>query len=250
MASNGKILEAAKTLLLAGFLAGCSGGVAGLMDVPPAGPDASSAGADSLVAAPVADAAQTRIDAPAVQTAALAPNDASPDGADGASLAQADVSAATEDAGSLDDASPDSVEASRPSCMVTFTVAEAWIDGVVYTDVALGGDAAALGAWSPAAAVTMTEVASGTWTAGVMLTDGERVEFLFVKRGPNVTSWESWAPSSDRSLVVACSAASGIVEAGAVEGGSADAGPVVGVSYVGNFNVQPADAVGVAPGSP
>jgi hypothetical protein len=134
--------------------------------------------------------------------------------------------------------------------MVTFTVAEAWIDGVVYTDVALGGDAAALGAWNPAAAVTMTQVASGTWTAGVMLTDGEHVDFLFVKRGPNVTSWESWAPNSDRSLVVACSAASGIVDAGAVEGGSADAGPVVGVSYVGNFNVQPPDAVGVAPGSP
>ena len=103
MASNGKILEAAKTLLLAGFLAGCSGGVAGLMDVPPAGPDASSSGADSLVAA-VADASQTRIDAPAVQPAAPGPRDASPDGADGASLAQADVSAATEDAGSLDDA--------------------------------------------------------------------------------------------------------------------------------------------------
>jgi hypothetical protein len=219
------------------------------MDVPPAGPDASSSGADSLVAA-VADASQTRIDAPAVQTAAPGPRDASPDGADGASLAQADVSAATEDAGSLDDASPDSAEASRPSCMVTFTVAEAWIDGVVYTDVALGGDAAALGAWNPAAAVTMTEVASGTWTAGVMLTDAERVEFLFVKRGPNVTSWESWAPNSDRSLVVACAAASGIVEAGAVEGGSADAGPVVGVSYVGNFNVQPPDSVEVAPGSP
>jgi hypothetical protein len=250
MAAKGRILQAAKALILAGFLAGCSGGVAGLMDVAAALPDASGSSADSLAPAVGADASRTVNDAPAVQMAPAAAGDAGSSGADGDSLVSNGVAVALADSGPLDDASPDSAEASRPSCLVTFTVADAWVDGVVYQNVALGGDAAALGAWSAAAAVPMTQVASGTWTVGVMLTDGVEVEFLFVKRGPNVDSWESWTPESDRSLVVACSAASGAVEGGTVEGGSTAGGPVVGVSYAGNFGVQPPDAVGGSPGSP
>jgi hypothetical protein len=250
MAAKGRLLEAAKALMLAGFLAGCSGGVAGLMDAPPAVPDASGSSPNSAPPATGADASRTANDAPAVETGPVAASDAGSSGADGDPVAPNDVAVGVADSGLVDDASPDSGEAARPSCLVTFTVADAWVDGVVYQNVALGGDVAALGAWSPAAAVPMTQVASGTWTVGVMLTDGVEVEFLFVKRGSNVDSWESWTPDSDRSLVVACSAASGTLEGGTVEGGSTAAGPVVGVSYAGNFGVQPPDAVAGSPGSP
>jgi starch binding protein with CBM20 domain len=253
MASIERMLGGTRAVLFAGFLVGCSGGVGGLLAVPPIQADASMPGADSLPA-PVVDASRAGIDAP-LNDAPLAevpselPSAVSVAVADGGPLVEADVEAAVDDGGVFEAEPADSSEASRASCLVTFTVAEAWIDGVVYQDVAVGGDVAVLGAWSPQAAVGMTQVASGTWTAGVMLTDGEEVEFRFVKRGNGVDSWEDWAPNSNRSLVVECAAASGLgsgVDAGVGDAGgtgeAGGAGPVVGVSYAGNFDVQPPDA--------
>jgi hypothetical protein len=253
MASIERMLGGAGAVLFAGFLAGCSGGVGGLLAVPPIQADAAMPGADSL-AAPAVDASRAGNDAPLAEVPSELPSAVSVAVADGGSSVEADVEAAADDGGVFEAAPADSSDASRVSCLVTFTVAEAWIDGVVYQDVAVGGGVAALGAWSPQAAVGMTQVASGTWTAGVMLTDGEEVEFRFVKRGNGVDSWEDWAPNSNRSLVVACAAASGSgtdagvgagvgVGVGVGDAGGAGeaggAGPVVGVSYAGNFDVQP-----------
>jgi hypothetical protein len=137
------------------------------------------------------------------------------------------------------DAGSVATEAAAASCLVTFTVAAAWIDGVVYQDVALGGDAAALGAWNVQSAVAMTQAASGTWTVGVTLTDSALVQFRFVKRGATVDSWENWATGSNRSMRVACSIGAGVDAAAA---GAPDGGPAVGVSYAGDFNVRPPDA--------
>jgi hypothetical protein len=237
-------------LLFAWVFAGCSGGTAGLLDVPARG-DAAGQSVDSVAPDPGPDASSSGIDATSVDTASVLASGPGPTPADAVAVDEAgvssdvseaavsnDVSVTADDGGVSDGPTPDSSEASRPSCLVTFTVADAWVDGVLYKDVAVGGDAAALGAWNPQAATTMTQVATGTWTAGVVLVDGQEVQFRFVMRGASVDNWENWGANVNRSLVVACAAGMG-AEAGAV----ADAaGPVVGVSYAGNFDVQPPDA--------
>ncbi|MGO9835853.1 MAG: CBM20 domain-containing protein [Polyangiaceae bacterium] len=260
MASMQRVLGGVGVVLFASLLVGCSGGVGGLLDVPSVEAGGSGPGADSL-AAPVVDASRTSNDAPLGEVPSELPVAVNADVGEGGSSVGAVLEAGVDDGGASEGAPGDSSEASRASCLVTFTVAEAWIDGVVYQDVAVGGDAPALGAWSPTAAVGMTQVASGTWMVGVTLVDGEEVQFRFVKRGNGVDSWEDWAPNSNRSLVVACAAGAGSgsgVDAGAGAGPGADggvgagdagaageaggAGAVVGVSYAGNFDVQPPDA--------
>jgi len=136
------------------------------------------------------------------------------------------------------EASVDVVEAAAPApvtCSVTFTVADAFIDGVIDTGVALGGDTAALGNWDPNGAVAMTSLGAGAWTLSLVMTDSSPVQFLFVKRGPNSYAWEDWGVNSNRSLVVSCTP-----EPDAGE--PVDGGPVVGTSYAGQFGVKPPDA--------
>jgi hypothetical protein len=121
------------------------------------------------------------------------------------------------------------------SCSVTFTVADAFIDGVIDTAVALGGDTTALGDWGPDAAAPMTSIGAGAWTVSLVMNDGDAVQFLFVKRGPSSYVWEDWGVNSNRSLLVSCAPDP---DAGA----PADGGPVVGTSYAGQFGVRPPDA--------
>jgi hypothetical protein len=241
MASVERMGKGVLVLLFAGVFAGCSGGVAGLLDAPARG-DAAGPGVDSVAPGTGLDASLPGIDAPAAEATMALASDPGPVAADAVAVVEAgvsnDVSVAADDGGASDGPTLDSSEASRASCLVTFTVAAAWVDGVLYKDVAVGGDAPALGAWNPQAATTMTQVATGTWTAGVVLVDGQEVLFRFVMRGAGVDTWENWGANVNRSLVVACAAGMG-AEAGA--GGDAG-GPVVGVSYAGNFDVQPPDA--------
>jgi hypothetical protein len=245
MASVERMGKGALVLLFAGFFAGCSGGVGGLLDIPPRA-DAAGQSVDSVAPTAGPDASPPRIDAPSTQGATALASDPSQGTGDAAALVEAavsvDVTTVAVDGGAIDGPTPDSSEASRPSCLVTFTVAAAFVDGVLYKDVAVGGDAAALGAWNVQAAVAMTQVATGTWTTGVVLVDGQEVRFRFVMRGAGVDSWENWGPNVNRSLVVACAAGTGVIAAGPGEAGADAAGPVVGVSYAGNFGVQPPDA--------
>jgi alpha-amylase len=124
------------------------------------------------------------------------------------------------------------------SCSVSFTVADAFVDGVIDTGVAIGGDTSALGAWDPDAAVPMTSLGAGAWTASLVMNDGQAVQFLFVKRGPGSYMWENWGVNSNRSLVVSCSPDAD----DASDSGATDGGPVVGTAYAGQFGVKPPDA--------
>jgi hypothetical protein len=229
---------AAGALLILGAMAGCSGSPASIS--PPSRPSADAALAAGNGRGNAADAAL-----PAEEAPAPAPvEDGGTGAADTASTPtarQAGSALAVAESGTKDvvDGGLGSTEASAASCLVTLTVAAAWIDGVVYEDVAVGGDADALGAWNVQSAVPMTQVASGTWTVGVTLTDGAVIQFRFVKRGASVDSWESWGNGSNRSLHVACAAAAGI-DAGTPV--ASDGGPAVGMSYAGDFNVKPPDA--------
>jgi hypothetical protein len=148
-----------------------------------------------------------------------------------ASLAEGESQAAGE--ASVVDGPP--VPPAPVSCSVTFTVADAFVDGVIDTVVALGGDTTALGDWDPDAAVPMTSIGAGAWTVSLVMNDGDAVQFLFLKRGPSSYVWEDWGVNSNRSLLVSCAPdpdASTPV----------DGGPVVGTSYAGQFGVKPPDA--------
>ncbi len=122
----------------------------------------------------------------------------------------------------------------RTSCAVTFTVADAYVDGLVDTEVALGGNIVALGSFDPEAAPAMTSIGTGAWSLTLVLDDGDQLQFRFVKRGPNNFVWEDWGDNSNRSLTVACSPGAG--EA------FMDGGPAVGTAYAGDFDVKPPDA--------
>jgi hypothetical protein len=227
------------------------------LQVSPAATDASKTGTGSAGSSD-ADASGARNDAPPRGTESALTAEGTPEAGESAATTGTDATGESGDGAvaeeSAAESSADSSEASRASCLVTFTVAAAWIDGVVYQDVAVGGGVAELGGWSPQSAVAMTQVggaATGTWTAGVVLTDGERVPFLFVKRGTGgITSWENWAPNSDRLIVVSCAAdAGGAAADGGInldivigDAGAGEGGPVVGVSYSGMFDTRPPDA--------
>jgi hypothetical protein len=119
------------------------------------------------------------------------------------------------DAGASDlDASPatvPSVDGSLASCVVTFTVTNALIDGVVFSNVVVGGDNLALGNWDPTLARNMAAVngTNGTFTLGVQLTDGQTVHFKFGLRGNNQVTWETFAQNETRSLTVSCGIGAG-----------------------------------------
>lgn len=245
--------QVGRTGLLALALAACSG-VADPTSLSVAGgdpltaPDAAApeGGSDALVA-PAASGAGGQRDAGHLEAGAspaVASGDASPtsDAIPGDSGAPVDATLADaalavgsgggQAAGEAAVADGGSVPA---SCSVTFTVADAFIDGVIDTAVALGGDTTALGSWDPDAAVPMTSIGAGAWTVSLVMNDGDAVQFLFVKRGPSSYAWEDWGVNSNRSLLVSCALDP---DAGPTD----DGGPVVGTSYAGQFGVKPPDA--------
>jgi hypothetical protein len=114
--------------------------------------------------------------------------DAGPD-ADAGSFAEADAWAA--DAG---------------QCSVTFTVTGAIVDGIVFQNVVLGGDAPALGGWDPSQVLKMTASAAvGTWATTVPLENGTTVHFKFGMTGSGGQfAWETDPQDVDRSLAVSC----------------------------------------------
>jgi hypothetical protein len=245
--------------VLALVVAGCSGvadpmglSAAGgdLQTVPDAGHELDSAPTGAPTGStPAADAGHAAVthDAQSAEASidAAAGGDAGPDevaldaGASDATLVDVG-SATTAEAGAasaLEAASEagDAAVAASGACWVTFTVADAFIDGVIDTNVAIGGDTPAFGNWDPDAAAPMTSIGAGAWTVSLVLNDGDEVQFLFVKRGPGTYAWEDWGVNSNRSLVVACSPDADV-------GDVVDGGPATGTSYAGQFDVKPPDA--------
>jgi hypothetical protein len=240
--------------LLALALSACSG-VADPTGLSAAGGDLLTApdalalegGSDALAAA-VASGATGHVDGGHLEATAsptyAASGDSSPSSDAGVGDAGAPVDATLADAvlaeGGASQAVGEASVVDSPSipasCSVTFTVADAFIDGVIDTAVALGGDTTGLGNWDPAAAVPMTSIGAGAWTLSLVMNDGDAVQFLFVKRGPSSYAWEDWGVNSNRSLVVSCAPLD--PDAGA----PVDGGPVVGTSYAGEFGVKPPDA--------
>jgi hypothetical protein len=209
----------------AGALVACSGSPdSGLMSpgaplvaAPDAGSDASLGAAyptaDGSAETQAASSVASRGDDVAFDGSAGladgAPLDAGTD-ADGALLsdvAPADADAAAADAG---------------LCSVTFSVTGALVDGIVFQNVVLGGDAPALGDWDPSQVVKMTASAVvGTWTATVLLPDGTTVHFKFGMTGTGGQfAWETDPQDVDRTLAISCAFG-------------------VGVSYTGMMNQIP-----------
>jgi hypothetical protein len=210
----------------------------GSVDAAMVSPEAGGEGASSTSSTQTTFADSAATGEGGVGDAAHGAADATLFGVDspGAPAADLDASlAASLDASGVGEAGDTAAQVAPASCFVTFTVADAFIDGVLDTGVAIGGDTTALGNWDSSGAVSMTSLGAGAWTVSLLMNDGDEIQFLFVKRGPNSYAWEDWGVNSNRSLVVSCAPD---VDAGA----PADGGPVVGTSYAGQFGVKPSDA--------
>lgn len=197
---------------------GCSGSAADLLvNAPDAG--AGDAGSVRNVPVLAPDASAQPQAAPSSQPASTAPpivgrvDNFAPDGA--GSLAAAGpldgaLAGSESDAWSVDGGlSLDAGVATTASCTVLFTVTNANVDGVLVTNVVIGGDAAALGDWDPTEALKMSPVSgtSGDWTLRAELPAGQIVAFKFGMSGTNGKSilWELGPNSStDRTLAVTC----------------------------------------------
>jgi hypothetical protein len=108
------------------------------------------------------------------------------------------------------DATADAADGSpsvAASCPVTFTATNVPVDGFIFQNAVLGGDADALGDWSPSNVVTMPAAGGtvGVYTVAVPLPDGLVVHFKFglSDSGGQVT-WESATQPTNRLLVVSC----------------------------------------------
>jgi hypothetical protein len=122
---------------------------------------------------------------------------------------------ATAPAVSLDASSPSAADAdaspeadSAPiSCPVTFTATNVPVDGFIFQNAILGGDADALGDWAPSSVVKMPAAGGtvGIYTVSVPLADGLAVHFKFgVSDSSGQVTWESATQPTDRVLVVSC----------------------------------------------
>jgi hypothetical protein len=105
------------------------------------------------------------------------------------------------------------MDATLPSCVVTFTVSgvrwdapEGGADAQAGARIVrLVGDAANIGSWMPTAGVPLTETVSGTWSGTAVFRDQQLTEFKFVKVEGVTPEWETWTPyDSNRSLRVDC----------------------------------------------
>jgi hypothetical protein len=141
---------------------------------------------------------------------------------DAAAVASLDAGAEPFD-GPAADGGPD---ASAILCPVTFQVDAAFVDGFVFQNVVLSGDAPALGARDPSLAVVMTSIAGqpGEWSAVVSLVDASTVHFEFGMSGGGGAdlTWEGSAATSPRSLVVDCSDGAAVTYVGQYNQGSDD----------------------------
>ena len=105
------------------------------------------------------------------------------------------------------------MDATVPSCVVTFTVSgvqwglpEGGPDAQAGARVVrLVGDAANIGSWTPTAGVLLAETLPGTWSGTAVFRDQQIAEFKFVKLEGVTPEWEIWTPyDSNRSLHVEC----------------------------------------------
>jgi hypothetical protein len=90
---------------------------------------------------------------------------------------------------------------------VTFTATNVPVDGFIFQNAVLGGDADALGDWSPANVVKMPAAGGtiGVYTVSVPLPDGLAVRFKFgLSDSSGQVSWESATQPTDRFLFVSC----------------------------------------------
>lgn len=147
------------------------------------------------------------------------------------------------------------VDATGLTCVVAFTVTGVGGDGsdgrndggteagTGWLSTYLVGDAVALGTWAPASGIVMIEKSAGTWSTGVVLSQGARIEFKFVRLADgSPPQWESWNPyDSNRSMVIDCFGEGGTHDADASDAASGTR-PAVGTSYSGVFGVRPPDA--------
>ena len=211
----------------AGALVACSGSPdSGLMSperlggAPDGGSDASLG-----VAHPTADGSAETQAASSMAPDVARGDDVALDGSIGA-LDDAPLDAGTDaDAAFLSDAvaaNADAAAADAGLCSVSFSVTGALVDGIVFQNVVLGGDAPALGDWDPSQVVKMTASAVvGTWTTTVLLPDGTTVHFKFGMTGAGGQfAWETDPQDVDRTLAISCAFG-------------------VGVSYTGMMNQIP-----------
>src|ERR1019366_8444477 len=153
-----KLLIARWFPVCAGGLVACSGTAGSGLMSPPASVDAAS---DASVAS-----VHTAADgSPETQASSSAtPGILSGGQGDSALIGAGDASAGDTrvaldggtDAGPSPDAPIDGSAGDAGTCVVTFTVTGALVDGFVFQNVVLGGDAAALGGWDSTQALKMT----------------------------------------------------------------------------------------------
>jgi hypothetical protein len=211
----------------AGALVACSGSPdSGLMSPGTLLVGTPDGGSDASLGTPYA-AADGSAETQAASSAASRGDDVAFDGsvgaADGAPLdAGTDAGASFLSDADAAAADADTAPADAGLCSVSFTVTGALVDGIVFQNVVLGGDAPALGDWDPSQVVKMTASAVvGTWTTTVLLPDGTTVHFKFGMTGTGGQfAWETDPQDVDRTLAISCSFG-------------------VGVSYTGMMNQIP-----------
>jgi Starch binding domain len=111
------------------------------------------------------------------------------------------------DSGDANADATDGAPSLAASCPVTFTATNVPVDGFIFQNAVLGGDAEALGDWSPSNVVKMPPAGGtvGVYTVSVPLPDGLAVHFKFgLSDSSGQVTWESATQPTDRLLVVAC----------------------------------------------
>ena len=180
----------------------CSGASPGAFSSPERAMEAPDAGVDSVSTAVVDAAASLPKTAPL--SAPSAASDDAPTLSPESPPAPPDASLASSPAA---DAGADAADAAPVSCPVTFTATSVPVDGFIFQNAVLGGDADALGDWSPSSVVKMPAAGGtvGIYTVSVPLPDGLAVHFKFgVSDSNGQVTWESATQPTNRVLVVSC----------------------------------------------
>jgi hypothetical protein len=201
-----------QSVLCAGGLVACSGASPAAFSGPlrsdespaDAGLDSVSASVDAAPGGPAPAAAGPLVTGVRRGDDSSSPTPDSAAPSPPATTVDAGSSAAAADAGA--DAI-DSAPASAVSCPVTFTATNVPVDGFIFQNAVLGGDADALGDWAPANVVKMPAAGGtvGVYTVSVPLPDGLAVHFKFgLSDSGGQVSWESATQPADRFLLVSC----------------------------------------------
>jgi Starch binding domain len=190
-------------VVCASGIVACSGASPGAFSSPLRASEApSDAGVDSV---------STLVDAAASLPKTSPLSVPSADGDDSRALAP-DSPAPTPDASTdapnpAADAGADATDAAPVSCPVTFTATNVPVDGFIFQNAILGGDAVALGDWAPSGVVKMPAAGGtvGIYTVSVPLAEGLAVHFKFgVSDSAGQVTWESATQPTNRLLVVSC----------------------------------------------